>query len=57
MGWQFFNLTPGTTVDNLRPIVPGKHPTPHNHHNAFVLWYRGRYHSYTDWSTEIAGLR
>ena len=56
MGWQFFNLTPGTTVDNLRPIVPANHPTPNNHHNAFVLWYRGRYRSYTDWSTEVVGL-
>jgi hypothetical protein len=55
--WSYENLTPGTTSDNLRPIVPGKHPTPTNHHKAFVLWYRGQYRTYTDWSTEIVGLR
>ena len=54
--WSFVSLTPGTTVDNLRPIVPAGHPAK-NAANAFVLWYRGEYRSYTDWSTEVVALR
>ena len=55
--WAFQNLTPGAKVDNLRPIVPAGHPKARNSQGAFVLWYRGEYRTYTDWSTEVVALR
>lgn len=49
--WTWSHLTPGTTRNNLRPIVPARHPG-----KTFVLWERGDYRSYLDYETEIVAL-
>jgi rhamnogalacturonyl hydrolase YesR len=47
--WQQLTFDPH--VDNLRPFVPRKH-----RHKICVIWLRGKYHTYTDYHTEIAGI-
>ncbi|HKI68692.1 MAG TPA: hypothetical protein VKA67_03830, partial [Verrucomicrobiae bacterium] len=47
--WQ--EITPNSTVDNLRPYVPR-----HLGGEPCVLWFRGAYYSYTSFNTEIVGL-
>lgn len=49
--WKWTALTVNSTADNLRPIVP----TPHGG-KTFLLWLRGEYRSYTDYSQEIVGI-
>jgi hypothetical protein len=44
-------ITRDSTVDNLRPIVPAKHG-PHTP----LLWYRGSYHTYRDYQTQVVCL-
>jgi len=46
--WIWQAITSTSTQDNLRPIVPAHHPG-----KTFVLWFRGKYESYTDYETEI----
>jgi hypothetical protein len=46
--WTWQALTVDSTRDNLRPIVPAGHPG-----KTFVLWYRGTYHTYTRYETEV----
>lgn len=46
--WKWKAVTRRSKVDNLRPIVPAGHPG-----KRFVLWYRGAYHSYTKYETEV----
>jgi len=49
--WMWTVLTPDATEDHLRPFVPrggqGRHA---------VLWFRGRYTSYTDYDAAVVGL-
>ena len=40
-----------TAVDNLRPIVPKR-----NAENTVLLWFRGKYHSYRNYQTEVVML-
>ncbi|MBM4144561.1 MAG: hypothetical protein FJ225_13380 [Lentisphaerae bacterium] len=49
--WCWSAWTAHSTVDNLRPIVPGGD----SRHRA-VLWLRGRYRDYTDYELEIVGV-
>ncbi len=44
-------LTQDSTQDNLRPYVPRGHS-----YNTALIWLRGRYSSYTDFSTRVMGL-
>jgi len=46
--WRWQPLTKDSKVDNLRPIVPAHHSG-----KTFVLWYRGRYQTYTKFETEV----
>ncbi len=46
--WKWRPLTTGSSHDNLRPIVPPRHPK-----GVFVLWFRGVYRAYTDYETEV----
>jgi hypothetical protein len=46
--WRWTALTADSRQDNLRPIVPARHPA-----GTFVLWFRGTYRSYVDWDTEV----
>jgi hypothetical protein len=48
--WRWQPITKDSRVDNLRPIVPAHHPG-----KTFVLWYRGRYQTYTKFETEVVG--
>ncbi len=41
--WQWTAITENSPADNLRPYVPEKHG-----HKLCVLWFQGRYTSYTD---------
>jgi hypothetical protein len=49
--WNWQPITSDSKVDNLRPIVPADHPG-----KTFVLWYRGRYETYTKFETEVVAL-
>jgi hypothetical protein len=49
--WQWRPITENSTSDNLRPIVPARHPG-----STFVLWLRGTYRSYTDYETEVVAF-
>lgn len=46
--WKWTAVTSDSPVDNLRPIVPHWD----NRHTA-LLWYRGNYHTFTSYETEI----
>jgi len=46
--WQA--LTSNSAVDQLRPYVPRNQSSA-----SWLLWLRGRYRAYTDWSTELVG--
>ncbi|MEZ6015469.1 MAG: BNR-4 repeat-containing protein [Planctomycetota bacterium] len=48
--WSFTAVTEGSTVDNLRPIVPAW-----DAERTALLWYRGTYSTYTDFDTAIVG--
>lgn len=49
--WSWLPITSSSTQDNLRPIVPSHHPG-----KTFVLWFRGKYNSYTDYKTEVVAF-
>lgn len=49
--WQWTPITENSTQDNIRPIVP-----KWNKNRTFLLWLRGEYRAYTDFSMEILGL-
>ena len=49
--WRFEPVTRDSALDNLRPIVP-RTTRP----NEVLLWLRGSYRSYTDYSLEAVGL-
>jgi hypothetical protein len=44
-------LTANSLVDNIRPVIPSWDAD-----RRVVLWMRGTYRSYTDWSSRIVGL-
>jgi len=46
--WNWRAITRNSSKDNLRPIVPPGHPS-----GTFLLWIRGTYRTYTDYSTEV----
>jgi hypothetical protein len=46
--WTWIPITSNSTLDNLRPIVPRWD----KQHTA-LLWYRGKYHTYTHYETEV----
>ncbi|NQU47902.1 MAG: BNR-4 repeat-containing protein [Planctomycetes bacterium] len=48
--WNWTAITEGSSVDNLRPIVP-----KWNAQQTVVLWQRGSYFSYLNWDTEAVG--
>jgi len=48
--WVWKQLTFNTEVDNLRPIVPREHGG-----EICVVWFQGRYNTYTDYETKIMG--
>lgn len=50
--WRWTALTAGSSVDNLRPLVPARHPA-----GEFVLWFRGTYTAYTNFATEVVLAR
>ncbi len=47
--WQ--PVTLGSTVDNLRPIVPENHG-----YDRSVVWFRGSYSTYKNYNTEVVGI-
>lgn len=49
--WQWTPITANSTMDNIRPMMPKATAGP----TAFV-WLRGKYRSYTDWSTAVVAL-
>ncbi len=49
--WDFEPVTRDSTVDNIRPIVPGG-----RRGHGIVLWLRGTYRAYTDYELEVVGL-
>ena len=49
--WRWEAVTRDSTFDNLRPLVP-RTTGP----DAVLLWLRGTYRSYTDYSLEAVGL-
>jgi hypothetical protein len=49
--WEFKQITRGSEVDNLRPIVP----TGASRHNV-LLWLKGHYTSYTDFALAVVGI-
>ena len=51
--WQFEPLTFDLVRDNIRPFVPRGRPAGLT---ECVLWFRGTYRTYTDYSGEIAGV-
>lgn len=49
--WKFTAITSDSTQDNLRPIVP-----PSDGKGRAVLWLRGEYRTYTNYTLSIVGL-
>jgi hypothetical protein len=49
--WRFHPVTRDSAADNLRPMVP-RATGP----GEVLLWLRGTYRSYTDYSLEAVGL-
>lgn len=50
--WMWSSLTKDSGEDNLRPIIPDWQAD-----ERVVLWMRGNYRSYHDWSTQIVGIK
>jgi hypothetical protein len=51
--WSWIALTANSVVDNLRPLIP-------SYSDGFervLVWMRGSYLSYTNWTTEVAVMR
>jgi hypothetical protein len=49
--WSFTHVTQGSTVENIRPVVPAHHSM-----RTAVAWMQGTYQSYLDWNTRIVAL-
>jgi hypothetical protein len=49
--WEWMPVTKDSTEDNLRPIIP----KPSDGKTA-VLWLRGDYRTYTDYSLKVVGI-
>jgi hypothetical protein len=49
--WTWTPITQSSKVDNLRPIVPRSDGS-----RSILLWLRGSYRSYTDYSQEVVAL-
>ncbi|HOW69596.1 MAG TPA: BNR-4 repeat-containing protein [Phycisphaerae bacterium] len=49
--WTWTAVTSNSTVDNLRPVVP-----PSDGSQEALLWLRGTYASYTNFSTQVVAL-
>ncbi len=50
--WTWEPVTRDSTVDNLRPVVP-----KWDGGRTVLLWFRGQYRSYRDYTTEVVMLR
>lgn len=52
--WKWQSITLGSTMDNLRPIVPirGERTT----HASPLLWLRGTYSMYTNYDLDVVGI-
>jgi autotransporter-associated beta strand protein len=50
--WTWSAITENSTIDNLRPLVPAW-----NGQDTAITWMRGTYSTYTNWNTEVVGLR
>lgn len=50
--WSWSAITENSTVDNLRPLVPAW-----NGQDTALVWMRGTYATYTNWNTEVVGLK
>jgi len=48
--WRWTSVTQNSEEDNLRPVVPEREEG-----RTFLLWLRGEYRSYTDYSLEVVG--
>jgi rhamnogalacturonyl hydrolase YesR len=53
MSWSFERITHDVNKDNLRPVVPRNRPVDMD---ECVVWFRGRYDTYTDFETELVGI-
>lgn len=53
--WQWTPITKDSNTDNFRPIIPPG-ASPRDRKTTVLLWFRGTYRSYTDYSTEIVGV-
>ncbi len=51
--WKFEQITFDVRYDNLRPSVPRNRPEDMD---ECVVWFRGEYHTYTDYDCEIVGI-
>ena len=49
--FEWTPLTANSLVDNIRPVIPSWDAD-----RRVVLWMRGTYRSYTDWSSRIVGV-
>jgi autotransporter-associated beta strand protein len=49
--WEWSAVTSGSTVDNIRPVVPAW-----NGDQTVLTWMRGGYGSYTSWTTQAVGI-
>ena len=49
--WTWSAITRNSTVDNLRPIMPKSADG-----TRALMWFRGDYTTYTDYSTSVVGL-
>jgi hypothetical protein len=49
--WSWSPITYGSSVDNLRPVMPRG-----VRGSSTLLWMRGKYYSYTSYHTSIVGL-
>ena len=52
LSWSFRAITRDSSADNLRPIVPEPEGG-----QAFLLWLRGSYSTYTKFAQEVIALR
>jgi hypothetical protein len=49
--WTWDPITANSSVDNIRPLVPAWAST-----DTALVWMRGEYSSYTNWSTEVVAI-
>jgi hypothetical protein len=53
--WTWTPLTRDSTADNFRPIIPPA-ATASDRKTTVLLWFRGTYRTYTDYTTEVVGI-